>query len=304
MRLKDIAVGVSDVLKIDPRQLVVEPGFNVRMEGPELDEHIASLKGLIRASGVQRPLVVRLKDDRAVVVDGHCRLRAVMELIDEGVDIQSVPCLPEGRSVSESERTALLITANSGKPLSALEKGEVFKRLVGYGWSLSQISQKVGIGEKQINNLLELTSADDSVKGMIAAGEVSATTALKTIQAEGNEQAAETLKKAVETAKAEGRTKATAKTIKKATKVAEPEPAEPSTIEDEHDPILGSSNSADLPQEEGQKEVWVEQRPRITCTAAKWKEAIDVLFHAVECDDIKIIHAIIRDFLGLKESRN
>ena len=62
MKLKDLTVGVTDLLKIDPRVLNIDPDFNVRIDGPDLAEANQQLKESIRANGVQTPLKVRLKD--------------------------------------------------------------------------------------------------------------------------------------------------------------------------------------------------------------------------------------------------
>ena len=89
---------------IDPRVLRVDAGLNVRdFEAPENRAHLEFLKASIRTEGVKQPLTVRHGGNPdgdgfvPLITDGECRWRAVMELIDEGVEIARVPCQPEGR---------------------------------------------------------------------------------------------------------------------------------------------------------------------------------------------------------------
>jgi hypothetical protein len=57
MKLKNIAVGVTGLLKINPRELVIEPGYNIRRFDSANNEIDAELKAQIRAKGVQQALV-------------------------------------------------------------------------------------------------------------------------------------------------------------------------------------------------------------------------------------------------------
>ena len=175
MKLKDIAVGVTDLLKVDPRKLVIDAGYNVRKFDSANDEVDAEFKAQIRARGVEQPLTIRLVNDEPVIVAGHRRHAAVMELIAEGVSIETVPCMPERRYMTDAERTLHLVTSNSGKPLTALEKGEVFKRLIGHGWDEAKIATEAGLSTKQVQNILILAGASVQVQEMVSSGEVSAT---------------------------------------------------------------------------------------------------------------------------------
>lgn len=292
-RLKDLAAGVSDLFKIDPRIIKVTPGFNVRHENDDLAEHVASLKQSIEALGVKTPLKVRLVNDEIFVVDGHCRLKAIMELIGDGVEIETVPCVPEGKYSTDAERDLELLTSNSGKPLTPLEKADVFKRLLSHGWDRSQIARKAGLGEKQVSNMLDLSVAPTEVREMISSGAVSATTAMRTIQAEGADQAAETLKEAVKEAKENGKSKVTPKAIKAvtATKKAPPQPAE----EEDGKSKFGSAARVAAPPPASKPTV---QMP--VMTPKRFREFVETMHAIVSTNDLKVIHTMARDCLKSK----
>jgi ParB/RepB/Spo0J family partition protein len=214
MALKDHAKKVRDLLQIDPRKIVVQPGFNVRKPGPALDAHLEDLTASISENGVQNALTVRLQSNQVFLVDGHCRLAATMRAIENGVPIETVPCVPEGSYASEADRTLTLITRNSGKPLEALEKAEVFQRLLGFGWDEEQIAKKAGVTVRQVQNILTLLTAPTEVKEMIVAGKVAATTVIGALRgSEDTEEAAQAIVEAVEAAEASGRKRATARDL-------------------------------------------------------------------------------------------
>src|SRR5208337_4667343 len=111
--------------------------------------HLAELKASIRVRGVLQPLLVRYDAQQtcAVLVDGECRLRAVLELIEEGVQIDAIPVL-QVQGGNETERLVLALTANTGKPLSKWEIGTAFKRLANFGWSSQKIAEQLGYSER------------------------------------------------------------------------------------------------------------------------------------------------------------
>lgn len=270
MSIKDIAVRRSDMFHVAPDQIEVQPGFNVRWKGPELDAHIRVLADSIKEIGVQTPIKVRVDGDKVFLVDGHCRMDAIKLAIKEGAEIASVPCMVEQRGTDEASRTLALLTSNAGKQLEAIEKAEVFKRLLAFGWTETQIGQKSGIGEKQVRNLLDLASAPSEVKAMVAAKEVSPTLATKVVQKEGPTQAVQTLKAAVTQAKSEGKTKVTPKAIARPDAPTAPLPKQP----------------APPPPS-----------PTPRYSAAKVQEFVEVLNECLKLSDVKIIHTMIRDTL-------
>jgi DNA-directed RNA polymerase specialized sigma subunit len=83
-------------------------------------------------------------------------LQAVMHLIEEGVEIKTVPVMVEDRHANEADRIFSQIVHNAGKPLTQLEQAKVFKRLVDLGWAQKDIALKAGISGGRVSQLLEL----------------------------------------------------------------------------------------------------------------------------------------------------
>jgi len=214
--LKNFAAGRSDLLQIDPRIIKVDPGFNARdFSTPENAQHVEWLMSSIIENGVKEPLTVRLHQGEVILVNGESRLRAALKAIEAGNDIKTVPCQADDRYANDADRTAELITRNSGKPLTPLEQASVCKRLLNFGWAQTQIAKKIACTDSYVSHLLSLTALPEEAKAMIRSGEVSASNALSTVKADGEADGVAALKTAVEKAKASGKKKATARTIKK-----------------------------------------------------------------------------------------
>jgi ParB family transcriptional regulator, chromosome partitioning protein len=301
-RLQDLeGVGRADLFKIDPRIIKVAEGFNVRADTEALRQHIEELAASISENGVQSPLVVRFDGTNIYVCDGHNRLAATKLAIERGVEIESVPCIAEPKFVSEIDRVARLITANSGKPLEPVEKAEVCKRLLNLGLDPDAIGKKLGIGGKQVTNLLTLSTASVEVKEMVSAGEVSATTALRAIQAEGNTAATETLKEAVATAKASGKAKATPKTIA-AVKPPRPAPSKPTNFSPPQpkQPVEDDDEVENTTPARAPTPIKAAPPPMVNSpvmTPAKFRQLVETIHTIRQSNDVKLIHAMCDDAL-------
>ncbi len=213
-RLKDLAEGVRDLFMLDPSIIQEEPGWNVRIPGPDLDAHIRQLADSIKEVGVMEPVTVYLKNDIPMLTNGHCRLMAVKLAIAEGAEIKSTPARAEERYANDADRVLGMITRNGGKPLTILEQTVVVKRLLAFGWTEADVAKKTGYSPTHIANLLRLSAAPSEITEMVRNGEVSARVAVDVMRTEGD-NAPEVLKTAVKTAQESGKTKATAKHIPK-----------------------------------------------------------------------------------------
>jgi len=186
-RLRDLKTSARDQLMIDPRIIVVDDGHNPR--NYVLDEnraHLDELKRSIRENGVLVPLLVRFDAARkaAVLVDGECRLRATLELIAEGVEIDTVPTVQVSGG-NESERLLIAITANTGKPLSKWELGTAFQKLYNFGWAPEKIATKTGYAQRFVSEAMELSDAPDEVKQLLSSQAVTPSLALAELRANG-----------------------------------------------------------------------------------------------------------------------
>ena len=237
VEIRKLAIGRGQTInELDPRIIQVMPGLNARdMDSAETREHVAELAAKMRAQGFlgSHPIEVFQEKDVVYVSAGHCRLAAVMSLIDEGHDFKSIPTINEDKHTSQAQRLLNQITSNSGQKLNLAEEGKVFKRLMAMGYTYATVAKEAGCSESHVRQALGFQAAPQEAHELVKEGKVSATLAAKTVREEGGAKGVEKLKAAVKTAEAAGKKKATAKHIEprepKAPK-ATPQPARDNTM--------------------------------------------------------------------------
>ena len=213
--LKNIATNRSDLFNLNPYLIVAKDGWNSRdMRDPENQAHITQLARSIAEVGVQEPLTIWMDEGKPTLTDGHCRLLATFVAIEEyGAEIRSVPVKTEPRGNNEVDRLFSQGLRNSGKRLSPLEQGQLYKRLLAFGSSEAEIARRMGVQQIQVSRYLDLVGAPEAMQTMVATGAVSATLALQTMGDQGAEKATEVLTQAVTVAKERGKAKATLSTV-------------------------------------------------------------------------------------------
>lgn len=173
--------------QVDPRKVKRESGFNVRgalFISPALREHIDSFKQTLRSGGVIPPIAVRVEDDEVILVDGHTRLTAVEELIEEGFEIAWISAF-EFKG-SDADRTAYMLTSSQGMALTPLESGHAYLRLSRFGWAPQQIAERSGRSTAHVEQLLLLAQANTDVQMMVARDEVPAHLAVELLREHGS----------------------------------------------------------------------------------------------------------------------
>lgn len=213
--IKDGTAKRADAMKFRIEDIHEEPGFNLRDEGEDLEASIDALAEHIRSGGLVPPLEVRTREGGGVfVVDGHRRRRAYLKVRDEIVDANNelwLAVVPFAGN--DADRIARVITSAEGRALSPLEIGRGYKRLVALNWTPEQIAAKVGKTRQHVDQVLILANANSDVQGLVARGDVSATSAIDAVRKHGD-KAGDVLGGAVDKAKAAGKSKATAGAIK------------------------------------------------------------------------------------------
>lgn len=214
--IKDIAKGRADVYRLAPADIHIMEGWNSRdFSTAENIDHVETLSRSIESVGVKKPLTVRWKDGKAYLTDGESRLRATRLAIERGAEIVSIPVMTEDRYASEADLLFTQIVGNSGKNLTSFEQAKAFKRLIDFGWSEKDIADKSGYTRAHVVSLLELQAAPEPIAAMVKDGSVAATTAITTMRAAKGDvdKAAKTLTDAVNTAKKQGKTRASARHV-------------------------------------------------------------------------------------------
>lgn len=207
--LASLSEGRQDLLQIDPRKLNIKPGWNSRdFNDPKNIEHVDDLARSIVAQGVKQPLTVSWSEGKAWIEDGECRWRAAMRAIDVYQhDLKTIPCKSEERFVNDADKLLYQYIRNTGKPFSAMEMSNHFKRMLNAGYSGKDIADKTGLSAGRISQILDYQVFTETTKIMVTKGQVSASLAAQTVKEVGPTEAEKQLKQGWSTVVAEGGTK-------------------------------------------------------------------------------------------------
>jgi len=171
----------TNFFKIDPELIIIQEGFNPR-DSSNIDP--LELYESIKENGVVSPLIIKLdKDGNVLLVDGERRLTTVLKLIEDGVDIQSVPCLKINKSQdNEVDLLMMAMIANDSKQLTPLEFSETFARLLKYGLKPAEIAKKVGKSRGWVDNMIILNNLNPSLKQELRNGVITLNIALDIVR--------------------------------------------------------------------------------------------------------------------------
>lgn len=201
--------GVTKVtsFNVDPSLVEVESGFN----RPISRENVEQFKASIRAGATIPPIYVSVDAGRIVMTDGEHRLIAVRELIAEGMEIPSMAAI-QFRG-SDADRIAHLLTSAQGKPLTPLESGLQYLKLLRLNWDTNKIADRIGRSTTHVDQCILLAESNTDVQDHVRNGEVSGTTAAKLVRKHGSGAGA-IIKTKLTEAKAAGKKRVTAATSK------------------------------------------------------------------------------------------
>lgn len=245
-----VVKGAEALINVPPGNVVVLSDFNVRLGGPAYDEHFATIKNSIKVDGYDRtrPITVFIAkgegegaDDVITLEDGHTRLKAVLELIAEGVEIATIPAIPAPATRTLEDRLIGLKTANDGAKLTPYETAVVVKRLMNNGSTRERLAERLSYTDRYMRDLEILARTPKKVVLLMQEGKVSATEVLSTMKKD-EANAATIIVEAVKAAEAKGKKKATGKDTKAAGK---------GTTESTGDDIETSSQDSDVRTSKG-----------------------------------------------------
>lgn len=178
---------------IAPELLEEEEDFNTRgafigkeeyFAQPDVVDEIRKLADAYTRGDTVPAIIVKVKDGRVFVRDGHRRRRAILLAKSEGADIKRIRV--EEQSGDEDAQTLLIVTSNNGAPLSVLERAVVFGRLKNsFGWEINEIATRAGVTQENVRNLIKMLDMPLELKKMIQRKEVSATYAMELFGAHG-----------------------------------------------------------------------------------------------------------------------
>lgn len=176
-----------DQIMVSPEVLVIEEGFNVRGIGMSSDEyweqehvkeHVYNLSLAYEAGDYVPPIVVKFResDQKAVVRDGHHRLRAVSLCLERGVPIQFINVIEY--KGDEAKQQLLMLKSSNSLQLSAVEKAEIFHRLHAYGFNPDEIAAQVGNSVQHVYQMLRIYDLPLEKKRLIQQKKLSVNSAL------------------------------------------------------------------------------------------------------------------------------
>lgn len=191
--------------------IVIDEKLNPREDYGNIEELMAS----IAENGLRNAVKGFQKDGKIFLREGFRRMRAVKLAIEKGFQIDRVPMLLEERAMTEEERTLEFLINNDGKPFTMLEQSEVIRRLLNFGWKVTDIVKKTGKARGYIENLIHLTKVPLKVHNFIKEDKISAHAVIQIIAAsKGNaEKVVQDVEAAMQNAKEAGKEKATPKHV-------------------------------------------------------------------------------------------
>lgn len=204
----------TDLFWIDPRNIDIVDGFNVRREF-DLDE----LKEQIKAQGVLNPVTVIAYKvnglERYKLVDGERRLRATMLAISEGADIPYIKALKAPRDASTEDLYIEQMMRNEGKKFTEYECALMFQKFkTEFGYTQVQIADKFKKSPAFISKCLALLDLPSELQEQIVSGQISVKAAREIAGSYGSqEEQVDAARKAVQSAQSEGRGTATNKEV-------------------------------------------------------------------------------------------
>lgn len=209
-RLKHLAESTRDMFVLDPRIIKIRPDYNARdFTLVKNIEHVAEIKDSMIENGQKVAVEVTYEAQEIWLDKGETRLRAALEMIEEGhVDFKLL-AVQSQKGANEVDRTVDLIVENDfGKSLEPLEKASVYRRLILLNMTVEQIAKRVGKTKQHVEDLLRLNGASQSIHQLIRDGRISATQAVEVCREKGIKRADAILERAAEKATEGGRKKA------------------------------------------------------------------------------------------------
>jgi len=173
----------TDGYKVNPIDIKVVWSENPR-EDYGSTEDFAEFKKMIANEGIKSPILAFVNSDGVLqLAHGFRRMKAVLELIKEGVNITSVPV-----TQIENNQEAILrahITMNTGKPMTDLELGETFRRLFNLnGGNVKAIADSLAIDYQKVRSLLDLVNnAGTQLKEAVKENKLSVSQAKEIVKA-------------------------------------------------------------------------------------------------------------------------
>lgn len=208
----------NQLLMVTPDLIRPIKGFNPRIHdakdpqtGKTYAQELEELKESIRSEGffLDKPISgYPGKDDTGDVVyiiDGHRRMEAVNALIEEGVQIDSIPVVLTDSRTDPIKLLIQNVKKNLNRKFTFFETSIQVLRLTNYGKSKADIAALLGLTEVAVQDCLDLIEAPKAIRNYVKQGRISGTEALRVLRAKKDPiKALEKIEEMIARAEAEG----------------------------------------------------------------------------------------------------
>lgn len=175
----------TDIYTIDPKEIDCDILSHLNPRKDFGDAEFQELKESIRENGLKQAIKVTQipKTNKIALTHGFRRMKAIMELINEGVEIEKV----KADLGTFNEETIALehISMNSAKDLTPIELAEgVYKyHMLRGGNNISDVAVKVGYSYSKVYNMIDfIDKASTNVKEQVRLGILPMTTAMALVK--------------------------------------------------------------------------------------------------------------------------
>jgi ParB family transcriptional regulator, chromosome partitioning protein len=238
-KVKGSAKGITDLdgvtrnttalLMVSPELIRPIKGFNPRIHeakdagtGKSYAEELEELKNSIQTEGffLDKPIsgYPGMEDGENVVyiIDGHRRMEAVQALLDEGVEIASVPVVLSPANTDPIKLVIQNVKKNLNRRFTFFETSFQVARLLGIGKSKADIVELMGLTEVAVQDCLDFIEiVPKPIREHVKLGRISGTEALRICRQSAYknnpDKAIAKVQEMIEKAESEGRTKASRK---------------------------------------------------------------------------------------------
>ena len=147
---------------IDVSEIQIDGDFNARLNTPTFKSHVRDLAANMRERGYDntKPLVI---NGNNVIVDGHCRFKALTQANKDGSGITTVPVFKRDYD-SDTDKVYELLNQNNGEQLTMLERGQVGKRLLAAGETKKDIAAKAQVTPAAMGQAIKVADCPTNLR--------------------------------------------------------------------------------------------------------------------------------------------
>lgn len=181
----------GSLLRVPVDQIMVMPGFNIRIDNEAYRDGIAELAASIEVEGYydSHPLSCFAAEidgvPKIVIIDGHRRKAAVDLLNTQGAEITTLPVVLKKPTVTDLDLAVSLDKENNAVELSMLERAVLAKRMLKADMTRGEVAERLGKSDRYVGDLITLIEAPKSVRDLVRDGIVGAYEAIARMKQPG-----------------------------------------------------------------------------------------------------------------------